>query len=61
MKDDKVTTIRMSKEVRNLLETEAEQRGVKLGWLIREILSSYLNGQFRPVRLPTIESKKVTK
>jgi predicted DNA-binding protein len=58
MKDDKVTTIRMSKEVRNLLEVEAERRGVKLGWLIREILSSYLNGQFRPVRLPTIKVQK---
>jgi predicted DNA-binding protein len=58
MKDDKITTIRMSKEVRNLLEVEAKQRGVKLGWLIREILSSYLNGQFHPVRLPTIKVQK---
>jgi predicted DNA-binding protein len=43
MEYDKTIPVRVPEETRLALDAEAQKRGVKLAWLVREILTQHTN------------------
>ena len=56
MEYDKTIPVRVPEETRLALDAEAERRGVKLAWLVREILTRYTQKHnLLTIHLPAIE------